>query len=104
MPLQRRLPKRGFRRLQQNAARRAEFEAVNLKQLTTIANNVAIDPAVLAERGLVRPGRPVKILGDGVVTHPLTIRAQAFSRSARDKIVAAGGVAELIERPQELNA
>jgi large subunit ribosomal protein L15 len=104
MPLQRRLPKRGFRRLQQNAVRRAEFEEVNLKQLTTLANKVAIDPAVLAERGLVRPGRPVKILGDGVITNPLTIRAQAFSRSARDKIVAAGGVAELIERPQKLNA
>lgn len=104
MPLQRRLPKRGFRRLQQNAARRAEFEEVNLKHLAAFAEGTAVDPAALAERGLVRAGRLIKVLGDGTLTGRLTIRAHAFSRSARDKIVAAGGVAELIEGPQKLNA
>ena len=104
MPLQRRLPKRGFRRLQKNAARREEFDEVNLKHLTGFAEDSAVDPAVLAERGLVRSGRRVKILGDGAVTGRLTVRAHAFSKGARDKIVAAGGAAELIEGPQKLNA
>src|SRR5208337_2363855 len=52
MPLQRRLPKRGFRRLQKNATRREEFEEVNLKHLTGFAEGAAVDPAALAERGL----------------------------------------------------
>jgi large subunit ribosomal protein L15 len=104
MPLQRRLPKRGFRRLQQNAARRREFDEVNLKHLTGFAEGSAIDPAALAERGLVRSGQRVKILGDGTITGQLTIRAHAFSKSAREKIEAAGGAAELIETPQKVNA
>lgn len=104
MPLQRRLPKRGFRRLQKNAARRAEFEEVNLKHLTAFAEGTAVDPAALVERGLVRAGRLIKVLGDGAITGRLTIRAHAFSKNAREKIVAAGGVAELIEGPQKLNA
>ncbi len=104
MPLQRRLPKRGFRRLQKNAARREEFEEVNLKHLGGFPEGAAIDPAVLAERGLVRPGRLVKILGDGAIVGRLTVRAHAFSKSARDKIAAAGGSAELIEGPQKLTA
>ena len=104
MPLQRRLPKRGFRRLQKNAARREEFDAINLKHLTGFAEGTPVDPAALAERGLVRAGRLIKILGDGAITSRLTIRAHAFSQSARDKIVAAGGAAELIEGPQKLHA
>jgi len=97
MPLQRRLPKRGFRRLQQNEARREEFEQVNLKHLNAFAEGATIDPVALAERGLVRAGRPVKILGDGTLAIRLTVRAHAFSQGARDKLAAAGGVAELIE-------
>ena len=104
MPLQRRLPKRGFRRLQKNAARREEFAEVNLKALTGFSAAAPIDPAALIERGIVRDGRKVKILGDGEVSDKLTVRAHAFSKGARQKITAAGGAVELIETPQKLNA
>jgi large subunit ribosomal protein L15 len=104
MPLQRRLPKRGFRRLQKNAARRDEFAEVNLKSLAGLAEGSAIDPEGLAERGIIRRGLKVKILGDGDMTGRLKVRAHAFSKGAREKIAAAGGVAEIIEALQKLNA
>ena len=104
MPLQRRLPKRGFRRLQKNAARRAEFTEVNVKLLAGFDAGAAIDPAALAERGIIRAGAKVKILGDGDVAGRLTVRAHSFSKGARAKITAAGGNVELIEVPQKLNA
>jgi large subunit ribosomal protein L15 len=96
MPLQRRLPKRGFRRSQKATALRKEFGEVNLKGLIAFSAGEAVDPALMADRGLVREGLKVKILGDGEIKHALTVRAHAFSKSAREKIVAAGGVAEVI--------
>jgi len=99
MPLQRRLPKRGFRRLLKNAARREEFALVNLGRLAEFSDGSTVDAATLAEHGLVRKGRKVKILGDGDLKVKLTVRADAFSASAREKIAAAGGTAELIARP-----
>src|SRR5215470_8804169 len=75
MPLQRRLPKRGFRRLQKNAARRAEFVAVNLRSLAVFSEGETVDPAVLVDRGLIRAGRKVKVLGDGDLASRLTVRA-----------------------------
>ncbi|HLW70676.1 MAG TPA: 50S ribosomal protein L15 [Candidatus Binataceae bacterium] len=96
MPLQRRIPKRGFRRLQKAAARREEFAEVNLKRLAVFNDGDAIDPALMADRRLVRIGLKVKILGDGEINGRLTVRAHAFSKSAREKITAAGGTAELI--------
>jgi large subunit ribosomal protein L15 len=104
MPLQRRLPKRGFRRLQKNAARREQFTEVNVKSLESFAEGTTVDPAAMAERGLVRAGRRVKILGDGDVKGRLTVRAHAFTKSARDKITSAGGAAELITTPPKVNA
>jgi large subunit ribosomal protein L15 len=101
MPLQRRVPKRGFRRLLRNAALRATFAAVNLARLKDFADGERIDPAVLAERGIIRGGRKLKILGDGDLKARLTIRAHAFSAGAREKIARAGGVAELIEGTQD---
>ena len=100
MPLQRRLPKRGFRRLQKNAARRGEYAHINLRSLVVFGDGATIDPAMLADRGLVRAGHRVKILGDGDLMLKLTIRAHAFSKSAREKINALGGSAELIENSQ----
>lgn len=97
MPLQRRIPKRGFRRLQKNAARRGEFVLVNLRSLAGFSAGTEVDPAAMADRGLIPAGRKVKVLADGEVTDRLTVRAHAFSKSARDKIAAVGGVAELIE-------
>jgi large subunit ribosomal protein L15 len=96
MPLQRRLPKRGFRRLLKNEAKREEFSAVNLESLTEFPEGTTVDSALLVERGIVRAGRKVKILGTGDLTTKLIVRADAFSASAREKIAAAGGTAELI--------
>ena len=104
MPLQRRLPKRGFRRLQKNAARREEYASINLRTLTIFGEGATIDPALLADRGLIRMGRKVKVLGDGEWTLKMSVRAHAFSKTARDKITATGGTAEVIEESAKLDA
>jgi large subunit ribosomal protein L15 len=96
MPLQRRLPKRGFRRLLANERARREFSCVNLDRLGVFEAGATVDPSAMAERGLVRAGKQVKVLGDGTLTGALTIRAHAFSKSALEKITAAGGTAEVI--------
>jgi len=97
MPLSRRIPKRGFRRLQKNEQARERFTEVNLGKLTGFADGTMIDPAMLVDRGLARPGRKIKVLGGGELKNNLSVRAHAFSGSAREKIVAAGGSADLIE-------
>ena len=88
MPLHMRLPKlKGFRN-----PFRVEFEIVNLDRLQEVfpdGGEVSVD--ALVERGVVKPGRPVKILGEGDVSVPLQVTVDRFSASARDKIVAAGG-------------
>jgi large subunit ribosomal protein L15 len=104
MPLQRRLPKRGFRRLQKNAARREEYACLSLRNLAVFGEGETVDPAIMADRGLIRAGCKVKVLGDGDLALKLTVRAQAFSKNARDKIHAAGGTAEVIVDSAKLNA
>src|SRR5216684_4819465 len=96
MPLQRRLPKQGFRRTLKNQARRDEFAIVNLARLGYFEDGATVDSAALAGHGLIPAGRKVKVLGDGELKHKLTVRADAFSKSAREKITAAGGTAELV--------
>jgi large subunit ribosomal protein L15 len=96
MPLQRRLPKRGFRRLQKNAARREEYAIVNLGRLTGFGAGETVDPPRMVESKLVPKGLKVKILGGGELLAPLTVRAHAFSAAAREKIGAAGGSAEVV--------
>jgi large subunit ribosomal protein L15 len=98
MPLQRRVPKRGFRRLQKNQKKREDFAIVNLAALAGFAEGVTVDAAAMSQRGLVRTGRKIKILGGGELKTRLTVRADAFSASAREKIAQAGGTAELIEQ------
>ena len=98
MPLQRRIPKRGFRRLLKNKKRREEFVIVNLKQLAEFGDGATIDSAALIGKNLAKPGLKVKILGDGELSIKLNVRADAFSQSARDKIAKAGGTAELIQQ------
>lgn len=87
MPLQRRLPKRGF----SNVPFRKEYQIVALGRIITLG--VAdVTPALMAEKGLVsKATRPVKVLGGGNVTAPVTVTANAFSRSAREAIEKAGG-------------
>ncbi|NVN90680.1 MAG: 50S ribosomal protein L15 [Desulfuromonadales bacterium] len=90
MPLQRRLPKRGFTPLT-----RVEYSLVNLSQLDVFDSGASITPDELAAKGLIKSARSnVKILGNGALTKPLNISATKFSQSAKEKIVAAGGIAE----------
>ena len=92
MPLIRRLPKFGFR-----YPFRTEYTVVNLKSLAALGTVDQITPQVLAEAGLVRrKTQLVKILGVGELSRPVTIQAHKFSKSAKDKIQAAGGRAEVI--------
>src|SRR5580704_2498036 len=96
MPLQRRLPKRGFRRLLVNERARAEVTCVNLARFAVFEAGATVDPETMAKRGLVHAGSRVKVLGEGSLGAGLTIRAHAFSKGALEKISAAGGSAEII--------
>jgi large subunit ribosomal protein L15 len=92
MPLQRRLPKRGFTPLNSKV-----FGTVNLKDLNRFAVDTVVDRQVLYAAGLIRKDVDgVKILGEGDLSKPLTIKADKFSKSATEKISAAGGTAEVI--------
>jgi large subunit ribosomal protein L15 len=95
MPLQRRLPKRGFRN-----PFREEFNIVNLGQLEArFEAGAVVDPEGLHAAGLARrPGLGVKVLADGRLTKALTVKAHKFSGAARQKVEAAGGTAEVVTR------
>jgi len=92
MPLQRRLPKRGFKnRFAVN------YAVINLKDLIKIEGVDTITPEILMEKGILKGLKDgLKILGEGEIHRPLTIKADAFSASALSKINASGGKAELI--------
>lgn len=92
MPLQRRLPKRGFR-----SPFRREFAIVNLRDLARFPADSVVDPAALRARGLVKGRRPVKVLGQGELPHALTVRVHAVSGRAKERIAAAGGSVEVAD-------
>jgi len=91
MPLQRRLPKRGF-----NNPFRKEYALVGLGELDAkFAAGSRVDRQSLAEQGLISPqAGPVKILANGEISKPLTVAVEKISGAARDKVVAAGGTVE----------
>ena len=90
MPLQRRLPKRGFKPLE-----RVEYSLVNLSRLDVFEAGAEVDTAALAAKGLIKGTKClVKILGNGDITKSLKVSATKFSQSAKEKIVAAGGSVE----------
>ncbi len=91
MPIQRRLPKRGFKNISH-----IDYQEVNVGSLGKIeAQDVTIE--ILRHHRLIgSKNRPVKILGTGELTKPMNVRAHAFSASAREKIEKAGGKAEII--------
>lgn len=92
MPFQRRMPKRGFTNIFKK-----EYAILNLKDLSEFKGSDAITPEVLLEKGVIRKLKDgVKILGEGDLKGPLTIKANKFSNSALKKIEAAGGKAEVI--------
>jgi large subunit ribosomal protein L15 len=90
MPLVRRVPKRGFTNIF-----KTEYAVVNLAQLADFDDDVT--PETLVSRGLVRSGKPVKVLGDGEIGKALKVTANKFSKSARAKIEAAGGSCEELQ-------
>ena len=92
-PLQRRLPKRGFK----NYPFKREYAILNLSDLEMLGDVDVITPEVLLERRIVKtPKDGIKVLGGGTLGKAVTIRAHAFSASAVEKINAAGGKAEVI--------
>ena len=102
MPIYRRVPKRGFT----NARFRKDFTVVNVDAFAAFADGDTVDLQAVLDRGLVSLNtRLFKVLGNGELGRKLTIRAQKFSKSAVEKITAAGGTAVLLdERGRELDA
>jgi len=91
-PLFKRLPKRGFTNVN-----RKEYAVVNLSDLERFDNGTIVNPEVLKEAGLVKAMLAgVKILGNGDLTKNLTVQAHKFSKTAAEKIAAAGGKVEVI--------
>lgn len=87
MPLQRRLPKRGFRPLV-----RAEYVVINLGQLDVFEAGSVVDRDAMDAKGLLKKSAlPVKVLANGELTRALSVKADKFSKSAAEKIVSAGG-------------
>ena len=92
MPLQRRIPKRGF-----NNIFRKDVVAVNVGTLNKFEDGAVVDIAALTEKGIVKNSfDAVKILSNGTINKKLTVKANAFSKGAVAKIEAAGGKAEVI--------
>lgn len=94
MPIQRRLPKRGFT----NYPFRKIYQVINLKQLVDVFDSkTEVTPELLLKRGLIKKSRlPVKLLGVGDVKAALNVHVHAASRSALEKVKAAGGEVHLI--------
>lgn len=94
MPLFRRIPKRGFTNIFAK-----EYATVNIEELNRFAENTVVTPELLFSEGIVKRGKAkdgIKILGDGEISIKLTVQAQKFSKTAAEKIEAAGGKVEVI--------
>ena len=92
MPLYRRIPKRGFK-----CRNHKEIVAINLSVLDRFEDGAEVSVASLIEAGIVKNARDgVKILGNGELTKKLTVKANAFSKTAAEKIEALGGKVEVI--------
>lgn len=92
MPLYRRLPKRGFTNIFGK-----EYAEVNVEQLNRFDDGAVVDPVTLIEHGILKNVRDgVRVLGNGQLEKNLTVKANGFSKSAEEKILAAGGKVEVI--------
>ena len=92
MPLARRIPKRGFHNIFAKP-----LDAVNISMLDRFEDGATVDAEALIGAGIISKTKyGVKILGNGEITKKLTVKASAFSESAKEKIEAAGGKAEVI--------
>lgn len=92
MPINRRLPKRGF----SNYAFKVEYDVLNVRDLARFDADSTVDLDALVAAGLARKGRNVKVLGDGELSVKLTVTAHKFTKGAVSKIEAAGGTAETL--------
>ncbi|MCG3176420.1 MAG: 50S ribosomal protein L15 [Candidatus Omnitrophica bacterium] len=93
MPLIRRVPKRGF-----TFTPKPKFEIVSLERLNRFASGATVSPETLRESGLInKKDFKVKVLGNGALDRPLTVKAHAFSKSALEKIKKAGGKTETLK-------
>ena len=91
MPLQRRVPKRGF-----NNIFAEEWVAINVSALEVFEDGAVVDAAALKDKGIIKKADlPVKVLGNGKLSKKLTVNLDAFSAAAAEKINAAGGKAEV---------
>lgn len=92
MPLYRRLPKRGFKNIFAQ-----QFAEVNVSSLNRFEDGATVDPVALIEAGILKNVRDgIRILGNGEITKKLTVIANGFTKSAEEKITAAGGKVEVI--------
>ena len=92
MPLVRRIPKRGFTNIFS-----IEYETINVERLDVFEDGTVVTPELLLQKGLIKKIRDgVKVLGSGDVTRKLTVKASKFTGSAKQKIEAAGGKAEVL--------
>lgn len=92
MPLQRRLPKRGFTNIFKE-----QYALIHVGDLEKFSPDTELDLEVLRSAGLVkRAKKAVKLLGGGEITHPLTVKVSKASKSAREKIKAVGGRVEIV--------
>lgn len=92
MPLYRRLPKRGFKNVFAK-----EYAEVNISQLNRFEDGATVDPVALIEMGILKNVRDgIRILGNGTLEKKLTVIANGFTKTAEEKIVAAGGKVEVI--------
>ena len=93
MPLYRRVPKRGFT----NARFRTEYTVINVEKLNDFDDGTVVDLQAVLDQGLVSLNTPLfKVLGNGELTKKLEVKAHKFSKSAADKIAAAGGSVEVL--------
>lgn len=94
MPLQRRLPKLGGF---SNSRFKVTYLPVNVEDLNDFGAGAIVDPAALRSKGVIRRSRgEIKVLGRGEISVALTVKAHAFSETARNKITAAGGTVEVL--------
>ena len=94
MPIYRRVPKRGFT----NARFRTDYTVINVDSLETFEAGTVVDLQAVLAKGLASLDAPLfKVLGDGTLTKALTVRAQKFSKSAAEKIRAAGGQVVMLD-------
>ena len=93
LPLYRRLPKRGF----SNAMFKVRYATINVSDLNMFKDGTEVTPVLLKEMGIIKKQLDgVKVLGNGTLEKKLTVRANVFSNSAKEKIEKAGGKAEVI--------